>query len=186
MNMRAMAIFAGLVALAVVSFFLADRDPTAVRTDTANLPRGYYLKNLQLQTTGGMGEIKYRLRAERADHDPVDGSTVLTNLALDYGNNENRWRFSAERGQMPKTNNTIALSGNVKAHTLSDAPLAATSFASDTLLLDIDGQTATTDDPVRIAFAHGTLDGVGLTADFANDRVTVRSEITGVFSPPTR
>jgi LPS export ABC transporter protein LptC len=186
MSLRTLVIVGALAALVVISFLLAGRRGPVPSDDDAALQAGYYLTGVVLRTTDEMGREKYRLQAERAEHDPVDGSIALTQLQLDFGQDGRRWTFRADHGQMPASGDTIDLRDNVTARTARDAQAPVTAFATDSLAVDIAGETAATDAPVSITFAQGTLAGVGLDADLANERVSVRSEVTGRFVPPPR
>ncbi|MFK8017598.1 MAG: LPS export ABC transporter periplasmic protein LptC [Gammaproteobacteria bacterium] len=172
--------------LAVVSYFLAqDRAPQSATND-ATLPSGYYLKGAVLSATDDSGIVRYQLRAERIDHDPVDGMITLSNLELDYGNTANVWRVNAASGTMPKSNNRIALAGDVTTRLLNAASHGATQMSSATLDINLRDETAVTEDAVTVMFEGGGLDAIGLDVDLANETFTLRSDVKGVFEAPTR
>ncbi len=175
-----------LAVLAVISYFLVNRDTIDDTSQDATLPDGYYLNDAVLSSTDDSGVVQYELRAQRIDHRSDDGSIDLQSLELDYGNSTNLWRVSASRGQMPKSNNSIALNGNVTTRLLNAAAHGATQMTSDSLDIDIAGRTAATDDPVTVKFEGGNLTAVGLTVDLANETFTLRSQVKGVFEAPTR
>lgn len=175
-----------LALLVLGSFFLSERRPESPDAPDAALPASYYLQDVVLRTTDALGAVRYRLHAARADHDATDGSIALETLRLDYGGAGARWRFEADRGRLPEDESMLSLVGNVRARALDGPEDARTAFDSPTLQVDIGAERAATDDPVRFTFARGTLEGVGLDADFANERVTVRSDVRGVFLPPPR
>lgn len=172
--------------LAIISYFLVNRDTLAPGAQDASLPEGYYLNDAVLSTTDDSGVVQYELRAQRIDHRSDDGSIDLQSLELDYGNSTNLWRVSARHGQMPKSNNTIALNGDVSTRLLNAAAHGATQMNSESLNIDITGRTATTDDPVTVRFEGGSLTAIGLDVDLANETFTLRSEVKGVFEAPTR
>lgn len=172
--------------LAVVSYSLVQTREPDSENESAALPNGYYLNDAVLSATDDSGIVRYQLRAERIDHDPLDGMITLTDLELDYGNAANLWRVSAAHGTMPKTNNRIALAGDVTTRLLNAASHGATQMHSATLNINLHKETAATDDAVTVVFEGGGLDAVGLDVDLANETFTLRSDVKGVFEAPTR
>lgn len=186
MNARTAWALVSLTVLAVVTFFMTHPDSDPVSEDASTLPEGYYLAGATLSSTDASGVVRYELRADRIDHRPSDGTIDLTTLQLDYGNNLNRWRLSAQTGSMPKTNNQITLEGEVTTRLLNAAAHGATQMATQSLFVDITEQQASTDDPVTVDFEGGQLTAVGLDMDLANETFVLRSQVKGVFEPPTR
>ena len=172
--------------LAVVSYFVGQDEALTDNDNDAALPSGYYLSGAVLSTTDDSGVLLYQLRAKRIEHSPRDDAITLTELELDYGNTAKLWQVSADRGQMPKSNNQIALIGDVTTRLLNAPDHGATQMHSATLNIDLKAQTAATDDPVAIIFDRGSLNGIGLDIDLANETFTLRSNVAGVFAPPMR
>jgi LPS export ABC transporter protein LptC len=175
-----------LSALAAASYFLVRDEPAGDADIDATLPDGYYLTDAVLSTTDDSGIVRYQLRASRIDHQPNDGVIALSELELDYGNDKNLWRVSAQRGLMPRSGDQIALSGEVTTTLQSAAAHGATQMVSDYMDVDIAGETATTDAPVIVRFVEGELRAVGLDVDLANETITLRSNVQGVFEAPAQ
>ena len=170
---------------AVFSFMLKGGDSGKTTGDESDLSAGYYLTGVALTGTDALGEIKFRLTAERVDHNPADGTIAMTNLALDYGTDKSPWMMHARSGWMPMSNDEINLSGAVEVQNDDINKNGSTTIRSETLHVDISTQSASTGDPVTITVGRGSLQGVGLEVDFANERFNILSEVSGVFDPAT-
>jgi len=169
---------------AVISFLINRGDDVDGSRDEAGLPEGYYLKGVALTGTDAMGAIKYTLHAREITHDPAEGGIALEDIALDYGSSEAPWTVRADRGRMPGTSNEISLSGNVAVESDHLNKSGHTMITSNSLLVSIDNQTATTQDAVRITVGRGSLQGRGMEVDFANEQVSILSDVKGSFDPP--
>ncbi|MEM6639163.1 MAG: LPS export ABC transporter periplasmic protein LptC [Pseudomonadota bacterium] len=175
-----------LTALAAFTFTLAQRDGPVAPTPTESLPEGYYLKGARLRSTDQNGLLTYELKAERIDERPSTRSIELSDLQLDYGNENNQWRLEARSGRMPASNDRIHLEGGVRAKLLNVAAHGATRFFSERMVVDINGQTASTSDPVTVEFQSGRLEALGLDVNLADETLQLRGNVRGVFKPPPR
>ncbi len=169
---------------AIVSFFLDGDAPDDAIRDQSDLSEGYYLEGASLIGTDAMGAIEYSLRAERVDHNPRDGSISLANLTLDYGGRDSAWVMRARTGRMPRESTEITLSGDVQIENTPGGDAAVTRISSENLRIDIEGKSASTAEEVRITMGRGSVRGMGLQVDLANEKVEILSDVTGVFDPP--
>ncbi len=186
MNGRTTIALIIVAVIAIASFLLnRGRDDESAGA-TSDLPEGYYLKGVALTGTNSLGEVQFVLRAERVDHRPADGSIELDNIALQYGGDDSPWTMRAASGRMPRSNDEIDLSGDVRIESVRLNDGGPTTITSESLHVDIAGETARTSDPVRISVERGSLQGIGLEVDFANERVDILSDISGVFDPPPK
>ncbi len=186
MSRRTLITLAVLLVLAGLSFSITQRRPKTPEAPGEPLPDGYYLSDAQLQSTDSSGVLRYELRAQRIDQRPQDAAIDLSDLRLDYGSTNNLWRLTAKTGRMPSSNAHIDLGGGVLTQLLNAAAHGATRLHSERMFVDIVGQTASTDDPVTVEFDGGTLEAVGLDVDLTDETLRLRSQVRGVFEPPTR
>ena len=171
-----------LVAVAAIaSFYLVSRDESPDGTSESGLREGYYLTGVTLRSTDRSGEVEYELRAARAEHNPADSSITLSQLALDYGRSEDPWLVRAERGYMPDAETSIALSGGVKITRPTASAEQVRAISSETLLIELDTQRASTTDDVAIGVGAHQLDGTGMNVDFQNEQLEILSNVHGRF-----
>ena len=176
-----------LAVLAALSFTLTARKrDDAQSTPGPALPDGYYLIDASLKATDDSGVLRYELRARRIDQHPAADTIELTDLQFDYGSDRNLWRLTASRGHMPSSNSHLDLEGGVLTQLLNAPAHGATRLRSERMFIDIEGETARTDDPVTVEFEGGTLEAVGLDMDLNDETLRLRSRVRGVFEAPTR
>lgn len=186
MSSRSTVTLVLLAILAGLSFTLTQRQDDDMPDAREPLPEGYYLSGTRLESIGEDGVRRYELRAERIDQRPSADAIDLSDLQLDYGNDNNLWRLSAATGRMPASSEHIDLAGGVTAELLNAPAHGATRLKSERMFVDIEGETASTDDPVTVEFDGGTLQAVGLDVDLSDESIQLRSQVRGVFESPTR
>lgn len=185
MNTRGWIALLILAGIAVASWLLrGDRDDAAEAV-LSNTPvtRGYYMLDAHIFGTDGDGELLYELEAERALQDSSRDPIELSGIRVDYAGGDGRWQIEAATATLDYGSSRLALAGNVVARRSADGDIGAVNVYTETLDFDPAARTVETDTTVRFEIGEGTLIATGMLAQLDIDRIELRSNIRGQFTP---
>jgi lipopolysaccharide export system protein LptC len=183
--MRGGIVLSILAAIAVVTWFVrGDRDdlgsgalaPTPVG-------RGYYMLNAHIFGTDESGELLYELAADRALQEASRDPIELSGIRVDYEGGEGRWQIEAATATLQYGGERIALSGNVVARRRADDTVGPVTVRTETLAFDPVQRSVETEATVRFEIGEGSLVATGMRALLDEDRIELRSNIRGQFTP---
>lgn len=185
MNTRGWVMLVVLAAVAVVSWLLRgnrDASDAAPRVATP-VERGYYMLNAHIFGTDDNGELLYELIAERALQTASREPIELSGIRVDYAAGDGRWQIEAATATLEYGGSQLALSGEVVARRADDGEIGAVTVHTETLAFDPNARSVETDDTVRFEIGEGTLVATGMLALLDEDRIELRSNIRGQFTP---
>ncbi|MEM6809732.1 MAG: LPS export ABC transporter periplasmic protein LptC [Pseudomonadota bacterium] len=185
MNTRGWIALLALAATAMATWLLrGDRD-TNDETPVANTPveRGYYMIDAHIFGTDDDGELLYELMAQRALQTASREPIELSGIRVDYAAGNGRWQIEANSATLEFGGSQLALSGQVVARRDDDGTVGAVAVHTETLAFNPEARTVETDDTVRFEIGEGTLVATGMLALLDEDRIELRSNIRGQFTP---
>lgn len=185
MNARTLVLYAVLIVAAAGSWYIArDPEPPAAASAATEMPyRGFYLKDARILGTGADGALLYELTAERAEQTD-EHSVRFENVRLHYSPEADvPWTVNADEAVVRDDQRLVTLSGHVRVWSSRSEELPPTEIRTPYLELDPDRFTAETDARVQIRIGERSLTGIGMLASLADDRLELRSNVSGKFFP---
>ncbi len=183
MNARTVTLYVVLVAAALGSWYLA-RDKSEDEAATRPLDpvhRGFYLKNARILGTGDSGELLYEIEADHAEQ-RTDLSVDFENVRLFYSpESDVPWTVLADNATIHNEQRRVFLSGHVRA--VSSRGGSTTEIRTEYLELDPDAYVALTDERVQIRIGERSLTATGMLASLDEDRLELKSNVSGKFLP---
>lgn len=185
MNLRWLALVTVLLGAAVGSWYLAkrDSDPVGEVAYTESKYRGYYLKGARILGTGTSGTLLYEIEAVRAEQLP-DDRIEFADVRIRYSpETDVPWTINSDTAILFPDAPRVLLEGNVTAVSERDASADETEIRSPYLELEPNSFVAKTDARVEIRIGEQSITGVGMLASLDDDRVELRSNVSGRFIP---
>lgn len=185
MNLRSLIILTLLLGAAVGSWYIAERDrlPQDETSYTESDYRGYYLKGARILGTDADGTLLYEIEAERAEQLP-DQRIEFAEVRIRYSpESDVPWTINSDTAILLPDAQRVLLEGNVTALSERDVAAEETEIRSPYLELDPDNFIAKTDARVEIRIGTQSITGIGMLASLDNDRVELRSNVSGRFIP---
>lgn len=156
-------------------------DPAA--TAPPPVHRGYYLENARILGTAADGSLLYEIRAEYAEQQR-DERIRFSAVQIEYSPaSEVPWSIRADTAIMSPQENQVLLEGNVQATSGQGFSGQETVILTDSLGLDPERYIAETDDRIRLRIGESNLTGTGMLAYLKENRVQIRSNVSGRFVP---
>lgn len=185
MNVRTLVLYAVLISAAAGSWYISrdQEQPETVGTSDDAPYRGFYLRDARILGTGTDGALLYELTADRAEQ-TRENSVRFENVRLHYSpESEVPWTVNADEAIIRDDQRLVALSGHVRVRSSRSEEVPATEIRTPYLELDPDRFTAETDARVQIRIGERSLTGTGMLASLTDDRLELRSNVSGKFFP---
>jgi lipopolysaccharide export system protein LptC len=136
---------------------------------------------------GPDGNVRQRLRADRAQHYPDDGTTEMTRpVFIVTEPDKPRLELSADRGRISGDREDAYFYGNVRAErgaASPDQPLSGPmSLTSEYLHVVPHAHRFSTDKPVTITEPRAIIRGTGLEYDHDSRTLRILSSVSGEFT----
>jgi len=181
MNWRTLATLL-LIASALIAWsFWRQRDNDAVTNTPTRVARGYYLNDARIRQTSSNGDARYALRAQHIEQDLANNHINLATVALEYRSDSGAsWQLNAENGVLDNAGQRADFSGHVLIRPTS-LPDSTTQLSTESLHVDMQGQTANTQDPVTLRMNEQHLTARGLKANLKEQALKLESQVHGVF-----
>ena len=176
-----------LAAVAVVSWLAGAqrRDGDAASTEPPPVQRGYYILEARIFGSNDDGERMYELNARQALQsargEPIELEQVQVAYAGDDGDGD--WRISAVNATLDEATSQLVLFGDVVATRLAEQPGDEVRLSTERLSYDPRAQVVETDDRVRFELGAGSLVATGMRASLSDNKIELRSNISGQFTP---
>lgn len=177
-----------IVALSVAaigSWLLAGsrKTPEVSRTVSGTESDGFYLRSARILGTDEVGQLLYSIEAEYAEQ-RTNQDIELQNVVISYSAGANvPWTIKADLATISDAQSRLRLSGHVIA--ISNQGFAGEVTEIRTPLLDIDPELykAETDSRVQIRIGSRSLTATGMLALLQDNRLQLKSNISGKFVP---
>lgn len=186
--MRA-ALVIGSIAVAVASFWLLQLLEEDGAPAAAPPPRAadYFMENMLRQSMDRDGRLKTLLRAERAEHFPIDDSTELTQPRMEIYNDSDRpWHVVAERGIVSGDGNVVILYGPVDAWRKRDDGSLEIELSTTGMRVLPREKYAETDTDVTIRTPGSETRATGMRANFGVNRIELLKDVDSRVEPDQR
>ena len=185
MSARNLLLIAVLIAAAVGSWYLArvrgDEDTGQRAVDPVH--RGFYLKSARILGTGPNGDLLYEIRAKHAE-EQLDGSIEFTEVRFDYSPElDVPWTVNADSATILPVQQRVQLRGHVRATSSQGFADSDTAIRTQYLELDPERYLAETDERVQIRIGARSLTATGMLASLNDNRVELKSNVSGKFVP---
>ncbi len=170
---------------ALASWYLArdDGGDVAAPVAPASVHRGYYLEDARILGTGEDGSLLYEIRAEFAEQQP-DQRIRFSAVVIDYTpQSDVPWTIHADTALLSAADNRVLLEGRVLARSEEGVSGDLTELRTNSLVFDPERQVAETDDRIQIRIGERNLAGTGMLAFLKENRVEIRSNVSGRFVP---
>lgn len=185
MSGRSILLYAVLAIAALGSWYLARQkpgyDPAGIPVDPAH--RGFYLKNARILGTASDGALLYEIEADHAEQ-VDDVSVAFTNVRLFYSPDADvPWTVVADSATIRNDQRRVFLSGHVRALGEARDSQPETEIRTQYLELDPDNFVAETDQRVQVRIGERSLTATGMLASLNEDRLELKSNVSGKFLP---
>ena len=185
MSPREIALTVTLTIAALGSWYLArlDRadDSDALKPEASY--QGYYLKSARILGTGPDGKLLYEVLAEHAEQ-RSDTSIQFTDVMVNYSpETDVPWSVNADSAVIDPDLPRLILTGHVRATSSEGFAGRDTEIRTEMLELDPDNFIAETTERVQIRIGERSLTATGMLASLKENRVELRSNVSGKFLP---
>jgi LPS export ABC transporter protein LptC len=185
MSPRLILLLVLLLVAALGSWYIArddrDRDPAPAASTSAG--RGYYLEDARILGTAEDGSLLYEIRAEFAEQQG-DASILFSAVRIEYSpDTEIPWSITADTALLAPDEPRVLLQGNVRAYSATGPSGDETELLTPLLSLDPARYIAETDERIRIRIGDRSLTGTGMLASLNENRMEIRSNVSGRFVP---
>ena len=185
MDLRLLAGLTVLVLAAFASWYLADSNSSdePVVAEAPPVTRGYYLESARIFGTGVDGELVYEILAEYAEQRP-DQTVEFRDVRIRYApESKVPWRVDADTAIIDPDKPEIRLEGHVSAISTEGFSGIESEIRAPYLELDPEKFIAETDARVQIRIGQRSLTATGMLASLQENRVDLRSNVSGKFVP---
>jgi lipopolysaccharide export system protein LptC len=184
-NLRTVFALVLLLAAALASWYVARRDDTSAGGPTSTPPRhrGYYLEDTRILGTDTDGSLLYEIRAAHAEQQ-ADEDILFSTVTVRYSPaSAVPWTIKADTATLAPNEQRVILEGNVSAESAKGFSGDETLLRTSLLILNPENYTAETDARIEIRIGNRSLSGTGMLAFLKENRVEIRSNVSGRFVP---
>lgn len=185
MSVRFVATIVVLIAAALGSWYLArtfsGTEITHTISDTGT--DGFYLRSARILGTDENGQLLYEIEAEYAEQQE-NRDIEMQNVQVRYSTGANvPWIINADLATINDTQDLLRLSGHVVAISNEGFAGQVTEIRSAMLEIDPVMYKAETDERVQLRIGSRSLTGTGMLALLQENRLELRSNVSGKFIP---
>jgi LPS export ABC transporter protein LptC len=185
-SIRFTALLLLLLAAAGGSWYLSglSRKPDTTELTSTPFRSGYYILDAVVRGTDADGYTRYEVRAAEATQAVRNTPIELRDIDVLYAAESDRpWTIRADAAQLDGDTGALRMSGNVYAQATTSAEQIPIELRTETLAFDPQQDQVETADKVQIRIGEGTLTATGLLASLRDDRIELRSNVSGKFTP---
>ena len=185
MTTRGVVVVTVLVAAAFGSWWLARQNAATGDGDRTHeyQHRGYYLKAARILGTGPDGGPLYQIEAVHAEQ-REDERIEFSDVRIAYTpESEVPWIVDADKATIYPDRERVLLEGHVRAVSQEGFSGDETEIRTQVLELDPENFVAETDERVQIRIGARSLTGEGMLASLNDNRVEIKSNVSGRFVP---
>jgi len=185
MNARNITTFSVLLFVAIGTWYLARSLQRAeiVEPMSDGTGDGFYLKSAQILGTDEQGRLLYEIEADFVEQQK-NNDIAMRNVQITYSaGSQVPWTIAADEATISEDQNLLRLSGHVIA--VSNVGFAEQVTEIRTPQLDIEPMAykAETDSRVQIRIGSRSLTATGMLALLQDNRLQLRSNVSGKFVP---
>jgi lipopolysaccharide export system protein LptC len=180
-NGKQILLFGGLLAVALITGWLVQ-DQGMLTEQTPPSPRGpdLFVNGMDLKILGEDGTVHYRVQASRMQHFPYDDHSDLTNPFMQvFSQQQAVWDARSERGRVADQGDTVWLLGQAVINRPQLADQQAVNVVTSDVMVKPRADTAETSAEAVITSGRYRIEGVGMLADFRENRLDLHSRVRG-------
>ena len=185
MNVRSALTLVALGAVAVGTWYLASSLTTReiVETSTERYSAGFYVRGARFLGTDLDGSLLYEVEAEFAEQQP-NKEIELQNVKVTYATAADvPWTITADEATLVHSRGTLQLRGHVIATSDEGFSGQVTEIRSPILEIDPNSYRAETSSRVQLRIGSRSLTGTGMLALLQENRLELKSNVSGKFVP---
>jgi len=174
-----------LAAAAFGSWYLASTivEPEITKTISDTASGGFYLRAARILGTDDAGQLLYEIEAEYAEQQE-NSDIELQNVRLIYASGTAvPWTINADLAVITDDNDLLRLSGHVIAVSNEGFAGQVTEIRAPILNIDPNTYKAETDSRVQLRIGSRSLTGTGMLALLQENRLELKSNVSGKFIP---
>ena len=185
MSARYVLLLTLLIAGAAGSWYAARQSAETSEGQALDLAdhRGYYLEAARILGTGSDGALLYEINAARAEQ-RSDNRIEFSEVRIEYSPaSDVPWTIRADMATLYPDRKRVLLQGHVVA--LSERGFSGdeTEIRAPALELDPENYVAETDERVQVRIGARSLTGTGMRASLNENRMELKSNVSGRFIP---
>jgi lipopolysaccharide export system protein LptC len=145
-------------------------------------PRGpdLFVDNMDLKIIGEDGNVHYRIQASRLDHFPYDDHSDLKSPFIQvFSQQQPVWDARSENGRVTDKGDTVWLLGRAVINRSQNDDQQAINVVTSDVVVKPQEDTAVTDSKAVITSGRYRIEGVGMLANFRENRLDLRSQVRG-------
>ena len=202
---RLYILFTCLAISAIVMFWDSSEEiltpPRASALDGSQFPYAV-ARDASTSHYDDKGRLDYAFTAEILEHfrieqmqKPVEEYTLMHAPSFTLYDQQNPWHIEANQGRLQRVPEEITLWDKVRIWQTpladandgsSQARTLATELTTESLVINPTEKLAHTQEPVKILSAYGTIDAVGMTADFQNRKIRLHHRVKAIHKIPAQ
>lgn len=183
MNRRALGVIIAIAGIAAASTWLSRQSRQPEPAATARAAPDYFARDVVAVVTGADGRHQQQLRARRMEHLPDTDVLTLSAPHLTVYRDGRPWQASAEQGRIATGGERVTLNGDVRLEQGGPRPLQ---LRTRTLQIYPERQYAETTAPLTLTSPEARVEAIGLEADMRRQKLTLLSNVRGVYDTPAR
>ena len=185
MSLRSFFTTTLLIAAAVGSWYLAGSFESVepVQTISDGTGNSFYLRAARILGTDDNGNPLYEIEADYAvqyENREVEMENVRIRYSAVTGI---PWRINADRALVTRNQDRLTLSGHVTATSAEGFAGQVTELRAPVLVIDPGTFQAETDSRVQLRIGERSLTGTGMLALLQENRLELKSNVSGKFVP---
>ncbi len=177
--------FSALLLAAISSWYVSRQlgKPEIIETSSNAISTGYYLKSARILGTGVDGHLLYEIEADYAEQE--DGEDIVfQNVQIKYSDvAEVPWVLKADIATISQNHERVILKGHVRVISAQGFDGNDTEIRTQYLELEPDAYRAETDSRVQIRIGPRSLTATGMLALLQENRLELKSNVSGKFVP---
>jgi len=174
-----------LIAAVLGSWYLTRRNIVSDTEPDSNgyEHRGYYLKSARILGTGPDGGLLYEIDAARAEQ-LVDNRIQFEDVRIQYSpQTDVPWTINADIATLHADQQRLLLQGHVRAVSERGFSGDETEIRTQYLEFDPENYVAETEERVQIRIGTRSLTGTGMRASLNENKMEIKSNVSGRFIP---
>lgn len=182
-SLASLTLLLGATAGSWVLLQSSSREPGALASTGPEQP-GYYLNDATILGTDADGTQLYRLEAARIRHLPANDEVTLDAVVVRYSDgSQPDWFARANQGTIIEQGMLIRLTGEVILQDGNADPREKLLIETNALDFRPRERKASTEAGVRVTRPGVVLTATGMDADLGEERLQLKADVNGRFSP---
>ena len=188
MNVRGLVIGAGTLLVAVVVLLLLNREQsgknqTVLQQQEPEIAQSdYYMEGVVSRHFDVNGKLSHVLQAPRIDYFLAEQRSLMQQPHIQLlASDGTPWDVRAREAIAEHQQDAVTLRDQVLLERIAPAGAATLRMETAQLTVNLSERRAHTDAPVRFRSNQGEVNAVGLTADFANEKLHLLAQVKGHY-----